>query len=102
MAQRSLVAVKEKDSISDSYEDPQPEFGGVAIVGESQMHFSPRIINAHPHLAGIKRHDLDLMEQVKEIEASLDRRKSLDEVEAYLATDENCTNDLFGSPKIQP
>ncbi len=25
----------------------------------------------------------------------------MDEVEAYLATDETCTNDLFGSPKIQ-
>ncbi len=34
VAKRSLVAVEEKDSLSvtDSYEDPQPEFGSVAIV----------------------------------------------------------------------
>ena len=32
VAQRSLVAVEEKDSVTDSDEDPQPEFGGVAIV----------------------------------------------------------------------
>ncbi len=40
VAQRSLVAVKEKDSVSDS-DDPQPEFGGVAIVQKSQKHLSP-------------------------------------------------------------
>jgi hypothetical protein len=62
---------------------------------------SPLIINAHRRLAGIKRHDLDSIEQVKESKASSDSRENLDEVEAYLATDENCTNDLFGSPKIQ-
>ncbi len=62
---------------------------------------SPRIINAHPRLAGMKCHDLDSIEQVKESEASVGRRESLDAVEAYLATDEICTNDLHGSPKIQ-
>ncbi len=66
MAQRSLVAVEEKDSVSDSNEDPQPEFGGVAIVGKPQKHLSPRIINAHPRLGGMKRHDLDSIEQVKD------------------------------------
>ncbi len=33
--------------------------------------------------------------------ASSDFKESLDEVEAYLATDGICTNDLFCSPKIQ-
>ena len=66
VAQRSLVAVEEKDSVSDSNEDPQPEFGGVAIVGKSQKYLSPQTINAHPRLAGMKRHDLNRIEQVKE------------------------------------
>jgi hypothetical protein len=38
VAQRSLVTVEEKDSVTDSDEDPQPEFGGVAIVVKSQKH----------------------------------------------------------------
>ena len=62
MAQRSLVAVKEKDSVTDSDEDPQPEFGGVAIVVKSQNRLSPQTINSHPRLAGMKRHDLDCIE----------------------------------------
>ena len=66
-----------------------------------QKHLSPRIINARPRMAGMKRHDLDCIEQVKESEASVGRRESLDEVEAYLATDESYTNELFGTPKIQ-
>jgi len=49
----------------------------------------------------MKRHDLDNIKQVKASEASSDLRESLDEVEAYLATGGICTNDLFGSPKIQ-
>ena len=101
MAQRSLVAVEEKDSVSDSYEDAHSEFGGVAIVAESQKSLSPQIINSHARLPGMKLHDLDRIEQVKESEASLDHRESQNYVEAYLATDEICTNDLFGSPKIQ-
>ncbi len=83
VAQRSLVAVEEKDSVTDSDEVPQPEFGlfgGVAIVVKSQKHLSPQTINAHPRLAGVKRHDLDRIEQVKASEASSDRRESLDEV----------------------
>ena len=36
VAQRSLVAVEEKDNVADSDEDTQPdsEFGGVAIVNK--------------------------------------------------------------------
>ncbi len=33
--------------------------------------------------------------------ASVGRRESLDAVEAYLATDESCNYELFGTPKIQ-
>jgi hypothetical protein len=101
VAQRPLVAVKEKDSVSDSNEDPQPEFGGVATVVKAQKRLSPRILNSHSRLAGMKLHDLDHIEQVKDIEASLGLRESLNEVEAHLATEGICTNDLLCSPKIQ-
>ncbi len=66
VAQRSLVAVEEKDSVSDSYEDTQPEFGGVAIVNKPQKYLRPRIINAHSRMAGMKRHDFDCIQQIKE------------------------------------
>ena len=53
VAQRSQVAVEEEDSVSDSDEEPQPEFGGVAIVRKPQKYLSARItINAHPRMAG--------------------------------------------------
>ncbi len=32
---------------------------------------------------------------------SVGSRESLDEVDSYLTTDESCTNELFGTPKIQ-
>jgi hypothetical protein len=101
VAQRSLVAVEEKYNVSDSVEDPQLEYAGVAIVVKSQNHLSSQTINSNPRLAGMKRHDLDCIEQVKASEASSDSRESLDEVKAYLATDGICTNDLFCSPMIQ-
>jgi hypothetical protein len=68
------------------------------MVAKSQKRLSPRIINPHSRKAGMKHHDLDCIEQVK---ASLVRNESLDFIESYLSTDEICTNDLFGSPKIQ-
>jgi hypothetical protein len=92
VALRSLVAVEEKDSVSESYEDIQPDFGGVAIVNKAQKYLSPRIINAHPLMAGMKRHDFDCIQQIKESQASVDRRESLDEVGAYLAINVCCTN----------
>ncbi len=102
MSQRCLVAVEEKDNVSDSDEDTQPEFGGVAIVRKPQKHLSPQIINAHPRMAGMQRHDLERIQRIKEREASVGRREILDEVEAYLATDESCTNELFGTPYLGP
>jgi hypothetical protein len=53
VAQPSLVAVEEKDSVSDSNEDTQSEFGGVAIMNKPQKYLSPRLINDHPWLAGV-------------------------------------------------
>ncbi len=59
VVQHSLVAVEEKDSVSDSDEDHQPEFGGVAIVIKPHKHLSPLSINTHPRMAGMMRHDFD-------------------------------------------
>ncbi len=57
VALRSLVAIEEKDSVSDSDEDTQPEFRGVAIVRKPQKYLSPQIINAHPRMAGMQHHN---------------------------------------------
>ncbi len=47
----------------------------------------------------MKRHDLDCIQQIKESEASVDSRESLDEVEAYLSIDGSCTNELYQKSK---
>ncbi len=60
-----LVAEKEKVSVSESNEDTQPEFGGVAIVNKPKKNLSPRIINAYPRMAGMKHHDFDCIQQTK-------------------------------------
>jgi hypothetical protein len=101
VAQRSLVAVEEKESASGSNEDIQHEFGGVATVIKPQKHLSPRSINAHPQMVGLKCHDFDLIQQVKESDASVGSRESLDEVEAHFSIDGSCTRELFGTPEIQ-
>ena len=101
VAQRSLVAVKEKDSVSDSNEDPnfpKPEYAGVAIVVSES--FEPMDYQLSPSV-GWDEAPRPWLEQIKASEASSERRESLDEVEAYLATDGNDTNDLFCSPMIQ-
>ncbi len=66
VTQRSFVAVEEKDSISETNENIQPEFGGVATVIKAQKHLSPRSITAHPHLAGMKRQDFNHIQQIRE------------------------------------
>ncbi len=62
VAQRCLMAVEEKDSVSDSDEDTQPEEGGVAIVKKPH----PQTINAHPRIAGMERHNFDSIQRIKE------------------------------------
>ncbi len=66
-----------------------------------QKYLSPRLINDHPRMAGMKRHEFECIQRIKESEASVDSRKSLDEVEAHLAIDGSCTDQLFGTLKIQ-
>ena len=55
VAQRSLVHVQKKNAVSDSDDEPQPEYGNVAIVAKpKKKHVSPREMNAM--LAGITKH----------------------------------------------
>ncbi len=97
-----LLAVEEKDSVSDSNEVNQPEFGRVATAIKPQKHLSPRSINAQPRMAGMKRHDFDRIQLLfKESKASVDSRESLNEVEAHFSIDWSCTSELFGTPEIQ-
>ena len=70
-------------------------------MNKPQKYLSPQIINAHSRMAGMKHHDFDRIQQIKESKASVDSRESLDEVEAHLAIDGSCTNELFGTPEIQ-
>ena len=43
VAQRSLVRVHQRNEVSDSDDEPQPEYGNVAIVPKPQKkHVSPR------------------------------------------------------------
>ena len=47
IAQRSLVHVTNRNKVSDSNDEPQPEYGNVAIVAKPQKkHVSPRTMNA--------------------------------------------------------
>ncbi len=59
VAKPSLEAVEEKENASDSDDDKQPEFGGVATLIKPQKYMSPQSINAHPRIAGMKHHDFD-------------------------------------------
>ncbi len=49
----------------------------------------------------MKRHDFDHIQRIKESEASVDSRESLDEIEAHFSIDWSCTSELFGTPEIQ-
>ena len=56
IAQKALVPA-EKTELSDSDDDHQPEYGGMALVGKPKKHVSPRLINAM--MVGITRHNPD-------------------------------------------
>ncbi len=65
-------------SFDKSTYEYQLELGGVATVIKPQKHLSPRSINAHPQMAGMKRHKFDRIQRIKESEASVDSRENLD------------------------
>ncbi len=43
----------------------------------------PQSINAHPRMAGMKRHDFDRIRRIDESDASVGRRESLDKIKAH-------------------
>ena len=53
IAQRSLVIVHDKIELSDSDDENQPDYGGMAILARPKKHVSPRTMNAM--LVGITR-----------------------------------------------
>ena len=85
VAQRSLVPIKTKNQVFDSDDDYQPEFGGTVI--KPQKYMCPQSINAQPLMTGMKRHDLDCILRINEREASVDRKESLNEVDARFSID---------------
>ena len=81
-----MVHMFSRDEDSDSYDEPQPEYGNIAIVvKQKQKHVSPRTINAI--MVCITRHDYDRLKRINEREASVERESSGDEVEARTSID---------------
>ena len=59
IAQRSHIHVQHRNEVSDSYDEPQPEHGNIAIVVKPpKKHVSPRTMNAR--LSGITRRNSDM------------------------------------------
>ena len=101
VAQRSLQLVQHRSEVADPDDEPQPEYGGVAVVVKPQKkHVSPWTINAM--LVGMTRHDPDhLRRRIMESEASVDRASSSDEVDARTSFDVSLNENLFGDPNVQ-
>ena len=80
IAQRSLAPVPNRSEVSDSDDEPQPEYGYVAIVAKpKKKHVCPRTMNAI--LVGMTRRDPD-MRRISDSEASVDRASASDEIDA--------------------
>ena len=76
IAQRSIVPFADRNEVSDSDDDNQPEYGGMATIVKKpkKRHVSPRAMNAM--LVGItKRRDPDM----QRISGSVDRELGSDE-----------------------
>ena len=97
--QRSRVPVPCSNEVSDSNDDPQPEYGQVAIVVKPQKkHVSPRTINAM--LVGMTHHDPDRLKRITESEASVDRASSSDEVDARTSVNWSLNENFFDEPDV--
>ncbi len=53
----------------------------------------------HFTLAKISRRTIERLKQYNNVEAPVDRRLSLDKVEARMSIDESWTDELFGPPE---
>ena len=93
IAQRSLVPVHDRTKLTDSNDDPQPDYGAMAIVAKPKKHVSPRTMNAT--LVGITRRNAD-MQRISECDASVDRTLGNDELDAQRSFDWSFHEDLFG------
>ncbi len=76
------MQVPEKSEVSYSYGEATPEYGNIAIVIKTIKHVSPRVMNFM--LAKIARPTIERLKQYKDVEAPVDRRLSLDKVEACM------------------
>ena len=75
------MPVQQKDEVTDSDDEPKPEYGNIAIVVMRQKkHTSPRTINAM--MVGTTSHDHDRWKRINESVASVERELRSDEVEA--------------------
>ena len=100
VAQRSHVHVPHGNEASGSDDEPQPEYGNVAIVAKPQKkHVSPRTINTM--LVGMTRHDPDRLTRIKESEASVDQASSSDEIDARTSLDGSLDENLFDDQDVQ-
>ncbi len=99
MGSLNKAMIRSGISFDKSPNEYQLEFGGVAALIKPQKHLSPLSINAHPRMAGLEHHDFDCIQRIKESEASVDSRESLDEVEAHFSIYGSCTSELFGTPQ---
>ena len=71
IAQHSFALLPVREEVSDSYDEPQPEYGHVAInIKPQKKYASPRSTN--PMLVGMTRHDVDRLKRPNESETSVD------------------------------
>ena len=81
--QRSLINLKvlHKDEVSNSYFEPQPEYGGaISVVKPKQKHVTP--LSIYALMVGITRQDLDRLKRINDSAAFVDRVSCGDEFEA--------------------
>ena len=83
IAQRSLVPA-DKTVLSDSDDEPKPEYGQIAMVVKPKKHVSPRLMNSM--LVGITRRNSDF-QRISECDASVDRVPGNDEIDAQMLFD---------------
>ena len=96
VAQRSLTNVPPRNEVSDSDDEPQTEYAGMATIVKQpkKRHVSPRAMNAM--LVGItKRRDPD-MRRISDSEASVDRVLDNDKLDAQTSINGSFQQDLFG------
>ena len=97
--QCSLVPVTYGETVSDSEDDNQPEYGMMATVAKSKKHVSPQLINAM--MVGITRRNSEFR-RTSECDAYPDQVLGDDEIDTQMMSDESMQQEnLFGEPDVQ-